>query len=155
MGEREQRLQEYGQWIETMRALERKRESFWDRALGEGKWTLREMVAHIVEWDCHFYGNAVKKTAEGEATTLKRQNVDLFNAKASAAGLMLSGAELAARAVAVRELLMRTVGGMPEETYRRIAVQPDGLTFQPESFLRDSIRHDRHHLKQLGTLGRL
>ncbi|GGO02812.1 DinB family protein [Saccharibacillus kuerlensis] len=152
---REKLLDDFGQWIGEVREMESKGEAFWDRPLGEGKWTIREMVAHIVEWDCYFYEYAVKKTTVGDTPAIKPMDDEEFNAKAAAVGKMMSAGELTARAFSVRTALLEAIGNMSEERYLQVFTQPNGQKFQAEQYLQDFIWHDRHHLTQVKELERL
>lgn len=136
MSNREQSMQEFGQWIEEVKELETRGEKFWDQPLGEGKWTVREMVSHMVEWDRYSYENGVQKVLLGEQTTFERQDDDAFNAKA---------AELTADAVAIREQLIQAYRKLSDEDFAKSYTQANGEKFQATEQLGGFTWHDRHH----------
>ncbi len=155
MDNREALTAEFEQWIEDVRELESKGETFWDRPLGKGKWTVREMVSHIVEWDRYSHENGIAKLLAGEATTLvpeENETFDSFNARAAAAGRARSAAELTADAIAWRKKLSEGFRSLSDEDFSRTYRYPNGEKFQPAGYMRDFTRHDRHHLAQVQAL---
>lgn len=155
MNNREQQTAEFEQWIADVRELESKGETFWDRPLGEGKWTVREMVSHIVEWDRYSYENAIAKLLAGEATTLVpegNETFDSFNARAAEIGRARSAVELTADAIAWRKKLSEGFRALSDEEFSRTYLYSNGEKFQPAAYMRDFAQHDRHHLAQVSAL---
>lgn len=152
MSNREQLTQEFGQWIEEVKELETRGEAFWDQPLGEGKWTVREMVSHMVEWDRYSYENGVQKVLLGEETTFERQDDDAFNAQAAELGRQCSAAELTADAVAIREQLIQAYRKLSDEDFAKTYTQANGEKFQATEQLGGFTWHDRHHMAQVNAL---
>jgi len=152
MSNREQLTQEFGQWIEEVKKLETRGEKFWDQPLGEGKWTVREMVSHMVEWDRYSYENGVQKVLLGEETTFKRQDDDLFNAKAAERGKERSAAELTADAIEIRQQLIEAYWKLSDEDFAKTYTQANGEKFQATEQISGFTWHDRHHMAQVNAL---
>ncbi|MDO3411068.1 DinB family protein [Saccharibacillus sp. CPCC 101409] len=152
MTQKERLLQEFAQWSGYVRRMSELGEDFWDLPLGEGKWTVREMTAHMLEWDCYFYEHAVQKAARERTVTLAKPDFDAFNAKAAVCGKMLPVYELAARTISAREAIIGTIRAMPDDVYLDVHPQIGGGEFRLEQYLRDFLRHDRHHTAQLDAV---
>lgn len=155
MNNREKQAADFEQWIADVKELESKGEDFWDRPLGEGKWTVREMVAHIVAWDRYSYENAIVKLLAGQETTLVpegNETFDSFNARAAETGRARSAVELTADAIAWRKKLSDGFRALSDEEFSRTYRYSNGENFQAAGYMRDFAEHDRHHLAQVKAL---
>ncbi|GLI05002.1 hypothetical protein YDYSG_10320 [Paenibacillus tyrfis] len=124
-------------------------EQTWDKPMAPGKWTMKEVVGHLLLWDQYFYESAVGKIAEGKPLTLKQLDFDTFNARAAQYGRDQSGEKLVEELVLWRSRITDTLEGLPETEFRRSFPDLDGKPFVISEYIPDFVWHDRHHMKQI------
>ena len=148
MNELIDRFEEWNHFVNQIK------EANWDLALGEGKWTIHDVVSHIMFWDLYFFKEAVQRIVNGQTLTLKHIDFDLFNKDAMKKGKNLSKEELVSRTIAIRDQLLEYIRSMNEEQWTAQYVDADGNPFEVRQYLKDFIWHDEHHMNQLkGVLG--
>ncbi|MDQ0111754.1 GNAT family N-acetyltransferase [Paenibacillus harenae] len=149
---REQLLEQFGEWNQFIVHIEKLGESLWNQSIAEGKWTVREVVAHIARWDDYFFEEAIAKAAESEPLTVKHIDYDSYNEIAKSYGLSTSIRRLAEHAVTIRGRIINVIEGLSIAEYEHAYVDADGHPFQFESYLKDFLWHDRHHMAQINRL---
>ncbi|WP_054789129.1 MULTISPECIES: hypothetical protein [unclassified Gracilibacillus] len=61
MQKREQLMKEFSELIQFVESLRELDQLTWITPLAEGKWTLRDVVAHIMLWDKYFLEEGIQK----------------------------------------------------------------------------------------------
>jgi len=150
--EKEQLLNTFGEWITFVTDLARYDERFWNQSVALGKWSVREVAAHIVRWDEYFYEEAIRNVRAGLPLTVRHLDYDAFNEKAKAYGKSASIAELVNGAVSIRKRIIDTIANLSDEQYGAAYVDADGHPFEAGQYLKDFIWHDRHHIEQIKWL---
>lgn len=141
-------LEQFHQWIAFVQSLEHAEES-WDVQLGEGKWSVREVVCHIMLWDRYFLEEAIEPLSKQVPLTVKHLDYDIFNENAKQVGRNTSPKQLSEQAVKYRTKIMERIQSLSDDEYVRIYVDADGHPFQLEQYLKDFIWHDGHHMDQM------
>lgn len=121
----------------------------------EGDWSLREVLAHIAEWD-RWGQRAIEArlTSDDLPADMKEeaQNPDPFNARAAEAWRGYSAAQArAAFAQAYQDLIAFLNAAPPEQLYRQIP-RPNGKTTSPTASLTALARHKDEHRAHLEAL---
>ncbi|WP_082360666.1 GNAT family N-acetyltransferase [Bacillus sp. FJAT-28004] len=147
--EKEQLLCNFGEWITFITDLAHYNERFWNQSVALGKWSVREVAAHILRWDEYFYEEAILKVQAGLPLTVKHLHYDEFNEKAKTYGKSTSIVELVREAISIRERIIDTIAHLTDEQYGAAYVDADGHAFEAGQYLKDFIWHDRHHLEQI------
>jgi len=113
-----------------------------DLAYAEGKWTVRQLVGHILVAHRIFVTRAVC-ASRGEQKPLPGfdENSYALNWPPESIGLP----ELATAYAAEAEATRNWIGWMTEEELNRVG-EANGIRFRPEQILRALIGHERHHL---------
>ncbi|MFB6365641.1 DinB family protein [Paenibacillus elgii] len=90
----------------------------WDEPLAPGKWTMKEVVGHLLLWDQYFYESAIGKIAEGKPLTLKHLDFEAFNARAAQYGRGESVSRFAEELILWRSRIVDTLEGLSETEFR-------------------------------------
>lgn len=149
MSEKLQLLNEYSEWMGRVREFAEQDEAYWNCPISEGKWTVRDVVCHIMRWDEYFYEEAIAKISTGASLTVKHLDYDQFNDEARRYAKTLSTEALVDQTIIARERLVRAIEALPETAYDQRYTDGDGHPFEVAQFMRDFIWHDKHHLAQL------
>ncbi|KRE54187.1 GNAT family N-acetyltransferase [Paenibacillus sp. Soil522] len=150
--EKEQLLRSFGEWISFVTELANDDARVWNQSVATGKWTVREVVAHIARWDDYFYNEAIAKAAAGLPLTVKHLDYDTFNEAAKAYGKNASIEELAGQAAKSRKRIIDTVAELTNEQYEAAYEDADRHPFQMTQYIKDFIWHDQHHIEPIRKL---
>ncbi|WP_419873912.1 GNAT family N-acetyltransferase [Candidatus Pristimantibacillus sp. PTI5] len=150
--EKEQLLQRFREWMAFAADLGKYDDRFWNQSVAPGKWSVREVVAHIKQWDDCFYEEAIAKVEAGLPLTVKHLDYDEFNEMAKDYGKNTSRIELAAQAIHSRERIILAIGRFSDERYEGDYEDADGHLFQTPQYLKDFIWHDQHHIMPINRL---
>lgn len=121
----------------------------WNKPISEGKWTLKDIIAHILLWDKYFYDEGIKKINSGESVTVKHLNFDDFNANAVEYAKKFTKEELIEQCIEYRTQIIDAISGLTEEDYMKEYKDGDKKKFTIRAYLRGFIPHDNHHKKQI------
>lgn len=117
--------------------------------MAKGKWSVQEVVAHIMAYDEAFLQSAVLSIEDGRQPLVpdSAENQS-FNDRAAALGRNLTKEQLLERATLARRQLVDHLRRLPAEAFRTKEQGP------PESDLaelldKDFVSHDRIHVKQM------
>lgn len=121
----------------------------WKTPIAEGKWTIHDVVSHMMLWDKYFYESTIEPIACDKAITLQLIDFDQFNNDAVTYGKTKTKDELIELTMKYRNLLLDCISSLEEGKYSEKYV--DGR-FSFESYLKDFISHDRHHMMQIKEL---
>lgn len=149
---REQLIEQFNEWNQFVRYIEKLGEPLWNQSIAEGKWTVREVVAHIARWDDYFFQEAVAKASQSEPLTVMHIDYDSYNEISKGYGASTGIQQLAEHAVSIRRRIISVIEGLNPTQYDGAYVDADGHPFQFESYMKDFIWHDRHHIEQIKRL---
>src|SRR5690554_6843449 len=92
--ELEDLLKSFEEWISFTRALQNLNEEVLDSSIETGKWTIRDIISHIMLWDKYFYEEAIDKIVSDQPVTVIHLNYDDFNSRSITYGRSISTAVL-------------------------------------------------------------
>ncbi|WP_052675998.1 DinB family protein [Paenibacillus sp. IHBB 10380] len=144
---KEQLLEQFSEWISYVKKLEGYGEDVWNEEIAEGKWSLRELVSHMMLWDKYFFETAIEKIYKEETLTLQHQDFNEFNDKAMEYGKKTSIRQLIDQTIDYREQIIQHIRKLPEESY--LASYGAEEPFRLPQYLKDFIWHDQGHMSQL------
>ncbi|MGO4544444.1 GNAT family N-acetyltransferase [Paenibacillus sp. 2TAB23] len=150
--EKEQLLSAFGRWNAFIADLGKYDERYWNQSVASGKWSVREVVAHILKWDEYFYKAAISKIEEGIPLAIQHLDYDQFNDAAKEYGLSTPVTELVSEAIASRQRIIHTIAAFSEEQYGGVYMDVDGQPFETVQYLKDFIWHDNHHVEPIKRL---
>lgn len=145
---KDQLLEQFSEWISHVKMLEEYREDVWNQEIAEGKWSLRELVSHMMLWDKYFFETAIEKIYKEETLTLQHQEYNVFNDTAMDYGKRTSIKDLGEQSIYIREQIIQHIRKLPEEIYLA-SYMDSGEPFHIPQYLKDFIWHDQHHMSQV------
>ena len=116
-----------------------------DYAYADGKWTVRQLIGHILVGHRIFVTRAVC-VARGEPKPLPGFDENLYASDWPPKNVGLP--ELADAYAAEARATQNWIGWMTQEELNRVG-EANGIRFRPEQILRALIGHERHHLEVL------
>ncbi|MFF2447847.1 DinB family protein [Neobacillus sp. NPDC058068] len=143
---------DYATWVETLKDLDGK---VWGAPISEGKWSISEIISHIMNWDHHLLLQVLPSVEKGEG--MEFPEFDTFNKVASDyAQSGISQVQLIEEAVKTRESLVSELLKMPLEKLT-LPLPSNGIshcpyTGEPYSLLyivKEFSEHDTHHKQQI------
>jgi len=140
------RLQDYVQFLQD---LQNESTELLSHPIAEGKWSIHDIVSHIMMWDRDFLQKTVQPLEAGESPPITEDaDVQAFNAHAVAYGRNLDREELLAQAVSARAALTAGLARLSPETFDAKPRGGEGSSLA--IFLRQMfVEHDRHHVDQM------
>ncbi|CQR54551.1 DinB family protein [Paenibacillus riograndensis] len=145
----EQLVFEFQSLIPYIQSLATLEDADWETPVAAGKWTLKEMLCHITQWDKYFYEEAFAKIQNGQPLTSRHQNFDEFNARAIEYAKSLTTQAAIGQFVLYRTKILESTAGLSDEEFTKIYLDGDGKKFSIRGYLRDFIPHDKHHKRQM------
>ncbi|KMK78112.1 DinB family protein [Alkalihalobacillus pseudalcaliphilus] len=112
----------------------------------EGKWSIREIVAHLYGWD-QFNLDTMVPNMENQASLSVFPDHDSFNEKTLRSVENKSSYELIEMFMATREELVNALTKI--EPSARFHIGEGKRAFSAESFTKIFVKHDAHHIKQI------
>ncbi len=139
-------LGEYSNFLLGLRKLD---EKVFIEPIAEGKWSVRDMVAHIMMWDKNCVEKTLKSLNKGQQAELK-EDVDpqSFNERSVAYGRTLTQREVLDQSLYYRSELIFQLTQLPAETFEADNQAINSMTLS-EFIDRLFISHDQHHMKQI------
>ncbi|MGM7684958.1 DinB family protein [Cytobacillus sp. Hm23] len=133
-------------FVESLRNMENEK---WGLPIAEGKWTVRDIIAHIMLWDKYFLENAIRKIKSQQPLTSRHVNFDDFNNNAVQYGKTKDKDTLISETISYRREIIEHLTSVPRENYEHKYVDEDGNHFTIKSYLDGFIPHDSHHKSQI------
>lgn len=145
----EELIKEFEGFIPFVKSLQEHNERHWNVPIAEGKWTVKDIISHIMLWDKYFYEEAIHKIKLQQPLTLRQLNFSEFNANAIEYAKSQTMESIVEQCVLYRSKLIQDISGLSEEEYEREYKDADNRPFSVHSYLHDFIYHDNHHRNQI------
>lgn len=142
-------IEEFKSFTSYVRELDSLSEQVWNMPIAEGKWTLKDVIAHMMLWDQYFYEEAIYKIKHDEPLTVKHLNFDEFNANAMEYSKTRSKKIIVEQFIEKRMNIIHDITGLNEDEYTREYKDGDKKKFSIKKYVRAFISHDKHHKKQI------
>ncbi|MFC0189690.1 DinB family protein [Fictibacillus aquaticus] len=145
-------------WKEDIvRISESVSEGTWKTPAEAGKWSIGEVVGHILYWDLYLI-------QEGLPSILNTQSIsfpdhDEYNAKSIMYIEGKSKTEIVNEALRQRDALLSDLSGLSEEKWENpisingVTADEDSMPYTLKSLMLEFAEHDRHHVNQLLKIG--
>ena len=143
---KEELLKQFQEWTSFLSSIEH---ADWNAPLDEGKWRIHDVVSHIYRWDQYFLEEAIIPISTDSPLTLKHIDFDEFNQKAMEKGKLQSKQEIVELSLHYRKAIIREIESQDDMKFNKEYSDGDGNKFVVESYVRDFIWHDRHHMQQI------
>jgi len=141
-------LGRYSQFLSGLRDLE---PGVLATELAPGKWSIHDVISHIMMWDRNFVEKTGPELLAGNPISFE-EDIDpqAFNDRAAAYGMTLDHQKLLDEALHYRAKLLSQLSQLPTEAFEKpskAGAQMSLSTFLQQMF----ISHDRHHMTQIET----
>jgi hypothetical protein len=150
--EKIQLLEEFNQWVLFVQLLQQQKDDIWNISLQDGKWSIREIVSHIMLWDKFFFEEAIDKIFNKSTLTIQHINFDEFNSKAKIYGKTTDMSEISEKAIFYRVQIIKQIKSFTDKEYMETYIDADGKPFNVTQYLKDFIWHDQHHIIQMQNM---
>ncbi|MBE4907805.1 DinB family protein [Bacillus luteolus] len=143
---------EFSKWLISLKELSNEE---WIKPIAEGKWSVREMISHFMNWDNYIIATVVPLVKDGEPFGFPE--FESFNKLASSyATSGISKDDLLDEVILTRNHLVQVLKDMPEEVITK-SLPVGGHTHCPHTgepysliyIIQEFIEHDLHHKRQL------
>ncbi|QDY83490.1 DinB family protein [Paenibacillus polymyxa] len=148
MNEKLRLLEEFKEWICFVSEI---REMDWQIKIAEGKWSVHDIVSHILLWDKYFFEAAINPILNNTPLTLTQIDFDQFNQDAVELGKIKTKEELIEMTIQYRNMILQSIESLKDDKLTK--EYADG-EFTVISYLKDFIWHDQHHIRQIDELKR-
>ena len=142
-------INSFEEWIAFVLSLSDLSDDNWSSSIEAGKWSIKDIVCHIMLWDKYFCEEAIEKIITKEPLTLKHLDYDDFNKKAVEYGKLITTKELMEMAVTNRRGIIEAIRNMSEATIAHHFEDSEGNIFNVNQYIKDFIWHDQHHVNPL------
>ncbi len=148
MKSKEQLVEELSAIIPFVESLREVDDEVWTAPLGEGKWSVRDILSHILLWDKYILEEALSKIVAGKPVTIRHLAFDEFNEGAIEYGKSKPRREIIDEAVDRRKGILDCLRQIPPKDYSRVYSGLD-REFIVQGYARHFIIHDSSHMRQI------
>ncbi|KIL35673.1 hypothetical protein SD71_12300 [Cohnella kolymensis] len=144
-----EQLHQFESWIDYVNSLTDLPPEKQLQPLGEGKWAVRDVIAHMVKWDEFFWEHAIRAIAQHQPLTYHSLDYNVFNQEAMGICSRMEWKQLLEETIQIRRKLVKAVSDIDESQYEITHHDADGNPFTIHAYLEDFIHHDAHHRRQM------
>lgn len=141
-------------FLEKMKTID---EKIWFTPISENKWSISEIISHILFWDLHLINNVIPSVLEEKGLTFPEFNTQNLLAS-SYAKSGVTKEELLNEAIFNRNAYVKAISGIPLSkleknlTYNNSIFMSDGKTLCSfKEIVSVFENHDTHHMKQINN----
>lgn len=122
-------------------------EQQWRMPIQQGKWTVAEVIGHLIPWD-QFVLNERLPFLFSNNQLLKGPNVEQMNAQSASSSRLQSKEQIVQTLLKYRRLLLQALHGLPDEQWQQsFKIGCSELTLY--SYFAGLVEHDQHHFLQV------
>lgn len=155
MSEETKIISEFGKYSSLLNTLEDTDETLWSKPIAKDKWSVSEIIAHIINWDNHLLSEVIPSVRNEKG--MEFPDFDTHNKKASDyAKSGISQSKLLEEAKDTRELLVKELKELPTEKLNK-PLTANSVTHCPHTgtpysliyIVKEFTDHDNHHKGQI------
>ncbi|HGE5782932.1 MULTISPECIES: DinB family protein [Bacillus] len=140
-------INHYEQSIDWVRSLRHLSEEKWRTQIDKDKWTIAEVIGHLIPWDEFVLNQRIPYLFQGTQLP-KSPNVNLVNHQASIDSKSRTKEELINQFIMVRKKLIYTINDLTDELWTQNLILGKNKVSLYSYFL-GLIEHDLHHYRQI------
>lgn len=144
-----EKIKKYQGFISYVKSLRNLNEEMWTSPIAENKWSVRDIIGHIMIWDKYILEEAIMKINLNQPVTVQDVNIDEFNKNAVEYVKTKDQDEIINQTIHYRKELIETLMLLSDEQFFNNYIDSSGNNFSVNSFLEDFIPHDDHHKRQI------
>jgi hypothetical protein len=146
---KEQLIKDFSALIHFVQSLRQMDDEIWITPIETGKFSTREVIAHIMHWDKYFFEEAIEKITNYQAVTVHQIDFNEFNKSAVDFVKSKGKEDIFEMTIHYRGQILSHLGRISEEDFQKEHIDGDGKIFSVYYYLMDFIPHDTHHINQL------
>ncbi|WP_042142734.1 DinB family protein [Paucisalibacillus sp. EB02] len=155
MSEETNIISDFGKYSSWLNTIEDMSEALWTKPIAKGKWSVSEIISHIINWDNHLLSEVIPAVRNEKG--MEFPDFDTHNKKASDyAKSGISQSKLLKEAIDTRELLVKILNEIPTEKLNK-PLTANGVTHCPHTgtpysliyIINEFTDHDNHHKGQV------
>ncbi|BBI35221.1 DinB family protein [Cohnella abietis] len=140
----------YGEWINFAKNLNQYEETTWLTPLGQDKWTVKEVLGHLLLWDKYIHEEVTSPILQNKTLGLSEDtDIEEFNREAGRWALSKSKDEIVSELISSRRVVLEDLQMIPEEGFTNVYKDTNANPFVLKDFIIEMTRHDNHHKKQV------
>ncbi|AHN23634.1 DinB family protein [Lysinibacillus sphaericus] len=148
--EKKQILMHYEKSILWLEHLLDVTEQQWRMPIQQGKWTVAEVIGHLIPWD-QFVLNERLPFLFSRNQLPKGPNVEQMNAQAASSSRLQSKAQIVQTLLKCRRLLLQALHDLPDQQWQQsFKIGCSELTLY--SYFAGLVEHDQHHFLQVQSV---
>ena len=133
------------EWVESLRKLP---EEKWRIQIDKGKWTIVEVIGHLIPWDEFVLKQRIPYLLK--ATQLSPSpDAEIINQKAAKESRNRSKDETIELFVVIRKSLIEALHDVPDELWTRENIFNRKNKISLNNYFLGLIEHDNHHFRQI------
>lgn len=149
MEQKQNFIQKYEQSIKWVESLSNLSEIQWRMPVAAGKWTIAEVIGHLIPWDIFVLEQRLPYFFTGQALPAGPE-VEHVNRLASEKSKRKTKEELIASFVAGRGKLVAALNNIPDEKWQHeLPLQKRGMTLK--DYFHGLLEHDQRHFTEIRT----
>jgi len=140
-------IERYEHSIEWVRNLQQLSESKWRKPIAEGKWTIAEVVGHLIPWDQFVIENRIPYFFQNKELP-KSPIVSEVNGQAAHTSRIRSKEETIEAFISCRKVLLEKIQTIDDSLWgEEITIGKTKLTLY--QYFSGLLEHDEHHFQQI------
>ncbi|MCU7667721.1 DinB family protein [Bacillus thuringiensis] len=145
-------FKQYASWLSRLEDMDKE---LWSKPINKGKWSVSEIIAHLMNWDNHLLSEVLPSVRNEQGMDFP--DFDSYNKKASDyAKSGISQLKMLEEARDTRELLVKELNEMSVEKLTK-QLTANGVTHCPHTgtpysliyIIKEFTDHDNHHKGQI------
>lgn len=145
---RDEAIQHYRKMNDWLQSLSSVGSNCWLEPMQEGKWSMAEVIAHLLYWDRYVREQRIPFFLEG-AKLPPAPEVESFNAEAARyARSGVGQLELLHEIVGERQAMLQLIASLTDEQWTR-PFQVGQREYTLKTYLSGFAQHDNHHQEQI------
>ncbi|MFF2479922.1 DinB family protein [Paenibacillus sp. NPDC058071] len=153
MNRKEQLIAEFEALIPFVESLRKYGEGRLTSPIGEGKWSLKDMLSHFMLWDRYYIERALEPIAERKDEAViavsNQFEIESYNQQAIAFAEGRTASDVMDLMIETRQRVLYLLEQIPEDLYDKSYSDLDGDPFNIAEYVTDMTGHDGHHLAQM------
>ncbi|MED3571286.1 DinB family protein [Cytobacillus praedii] len=140
-------LSHYEHSIQWVKELEQLSEEQWRTPIKEGKWTIAEIIGHLIPWD-EFIVNDRLPYFFKDIELPKGPDAQMLNDQAASESRIRTKEETIERFAATRQTLLTALHEMDDHLWSKELIIGKS-TLSLASYFQGMVEHDNHHFEQI------
>ncbi|MCH6268515.1 DinB family protein [Neobacillus citreus] len=142
-------IQKYEEFISFIESLKNLDERKWASPIAENKWSVKNIIGHIMVWDKYMLEEAILKIKTNQHVTIENLNIDDFNKKAVEYVKTKNKEDILNQTIHYRKEIIENLTLLPEKKFFSNYTDNSGNNFAIYNYLEEFIEHDEHHKRQI------